>query len=210
MQLHNVEQGSAEWLQARLGIPTASEFRKIITPMGKPSAQCEAYSERLLAEYMLGYPVETFGGNTWTDRGKELEPHAVRFYEGQNEVETVPVGFCTDDKRTMGASPDRLVGEDGLLEIKCPAPQTHMHYLLTGEIDNDYIPQVQGQLLVTGRKWVDWVSYHPEMPPVIIRVRRNEKYLETMAQLLAEFTEKLEKKRAQLITQGHIKIRKAA
>lgn len=205
MQLHNVEQGSSEWLLVRLGIPTASEFDKIITPTGKASTQCEGYSERLLAEYLLGYPVETFGGNSWTDRGKELEPHAVRFYEGHIEIETVPVGFCTDDAKTMGASPDRLVGDEGLLEIKCPAPQTHVHYLLTGEIDKGYYPQVQGQLLVTGRKWVDWLSYHPEMPPVIIRVERDEEYLNIMAKLLAEFTEKLEKKREKLITLGHLR-----
>lgn len=204
MQLIDCEQGSIEWLQARIGIPTASGFEKIITPTGKASTQAEAYSEKLLAEYILGYPVETFYGNAHTDRGKELEPQAVKFYEVQKDVDTRPVGFCTDDARTMGASPDRLVGEDGLLEIKCPAPQTHVHYLLTGEIDKGYWPQVQGQLLVTGRKWVDWLSYHPEMPPVIIRVERDEEYLATMEKLLKEFTEKLEKKRLTLINKGYI------
>lgn len=209
MQHIECEQGTMDWLQARIGIPTASGFEKIITPTGKASTQAEAYSEKLLAEYILGYPVETFTGNAHTERGKELEPHAVRFYEVQRDVDTKPVGFCTDDARTIGASPDRLVGDDGLLEIKCPAPQTHVHYLLTGEIDKGYWPQVQGQLLVTGRKWVDWLSYHPEMPPVIIRVERDEAYLATMATLLKEFTEKLEKKREKLISLGHLE-RKAA
>lgn len=209
MQHIEVEQGSMDWLQARIGIPTASGFEKIITPTGKPSAQAEAYSEKLLAEYILGYPVETFTGNAHTERGKELEPQAVKFYEVQKDIDTKPVGFCTDDARTMGASPDRLVGDDGLLEIKCPAPQTHVHYLLTGEIDKGYWPQVQGQLLVTGRKWVDWLSYHPEMPPVIIRVERDEEYLATMEKLLKDFTEKLEKKREKLISQGYLE-RKAA
>lgn len=209
MLLHNVEQGTIQWQQARLGIPTASGFEKIITPTGKASTQAEAYAEKLLAEHMLGYPVETFGGNGWTDRGKELEPDAVKFYELQKDAETVAVGFCTDDARTMGASPDRLVGDDGLLEIKCPAPQTHMHYLLTGEIDKGYWPQVQGQLLVTGRKWVDWLSYHPELPPVIIRVERDEEYLKKMGELLTGFTENLEKKREILINKGHLE-RKAA
>ncbi len=207
MLQHECEQGSFEWLQARSGIPTASEFDKIITPTGKESTQAEAYAERLLAEYILGHPVETFGGNAWTDRGKELEPDAVKFYELNKDVDTKAIGFCTNDEKTMGASPDRLVGEDGLLEIKCPAPQTHVHYLLTEKVDKGYYPQIQGQLLVTGRKWVDWLSYHPEMPPVIIRVERDEEYLATMKALLAKFTEELEKKRVKLDQQiGNVRI----
>ena len=101
MQLHNVEQGTIAWQQARMGIPTASGFEKIITPTGKASTQAEAYSEKLLAEYILGYPVETFTGNAHTDRGKELEPQAVKFYEAQRELDTTPVGFCTTDDGTI-------------------------------------------------------------------------------------------------------------
>jgi putative phage-type endonuclease len=198
MILHNVEQGTNEWLKVRLGIPTASEFSKIITPTGKLSAQADKYANRLVAEKMLGYPVDEFKGNYHTNRGKELEPEAVSFYELQRDIETVKVGFLTNDEGTIGASPDRLVGEDGLLEIKCPAPQTHIEYLTTGEVDKDYYPQIQGQLLVSGRKWVDILSYHPELPPAIIRVERDEKYIAGLSDALAQFTNNLAAKLDQI------------
>lgn len=198
MRLLNVEQGSPEWFNARLGIPTASEFCKIITPTGKESTQADGYANRLVAELLIGKPVSDFEGNEWTERGKELEPDAVAFYEMSYGILTHAVGFIMDDEGTMGASPDRLVGEDGLLEIKCPSPQVHVQNMLNKRIDTKYIPQVQGQLLVTGRKWVDWLSYHPEMPPVIIRVERDEKYLEQMAVLMKGFRLALNDKITQL------------
>lgn len=206
MLVHNVTQGTPEWLQCRLGIPTASEFDKIITPTGKPSAQADAYMNKLLAEMMVGKPVDTFEGNTWTERGNELEPSAVSFYELQNDVEATAVGFITDDARTMGCSPDRLIGEHGLLECKCPAPHTHVEYLLNRKIDQKYYPQLQGQLLVTGRQWVDIISYHPEMAPVVIRVEQDVAFFYTLKVLLAEFTAKLNRKRERLIDMGYLHV----
>lgn len=208
MKIYNVEQGSDEWFQARLGIPTASEFSCIVTPTGKASTQAEAYINKLLAEILTGKPLESMESNGWMERGKELEADAAQFYELQRDVSTELVGFCTDDERTMGASPDRLVGEDGLLEIKCPAPHTHVQYLLEQEVDRKYYPQVQGQLLVTGRKWVDLLSYHPEMPPVIMRIERDEDYLKFMSGEIASFTRKLLAKKKLLIELGHLEERK--
>lgn len=206
MIVHDVEQGSPEWLSCRLGIPTASEFDKIITAGGQPSKQAGAYADRLLAEIMVGKPVDPFKGNSWTERGNELEPDAAAFYELQRDVETVRVGFCTDDSRTMGASPDRFVGEDGLLEIKCPATHTHIKTLLDQNLDRDHYPQVQGQLLVTGRKWADIISYHPEMPPLIVRVGRDEAYLSAMRKLLGEFHRDLQTKRGKMVVMGYMKL----
>src|SRR5579871_3733967 len=97
------EQGSDEWHKARLGLPTASEFDKIITPTGKPSTQYDAYANRLLAEIMVGHSVETFEKTPWMERGNALEADAASFYELQREVTLTPVGFVTDDARTMGA-----------------------------------------------------------------------------------------------------------
>ena len=204
MIVHDCEQGTPEWLAARLGIPTASEFDKIITPTGKPSTQCDAYAHRLLAEIMVGKPVESFEPTAWMDRGNVLEPEAVSFYELQTDFEAVPVGFVTDDLRTMGASPDRLIGDAGLLEIKCPAPHTHVQYLLDGCIDRKYYPQVQGQLLVTGRAWADLVSYHPELPPVVIRIERDLPFLATLTDLLTQFTRGLEAKRRVMVERGYL------
>lgn len=203
MLLHDVQQGTPEWHSLRCGIPTASEFHKILTPTGKLSAQADDYANRLMAERITGKSEDGFDGSKWTDRGKELEPQAVQFYELRNDIETVAVGFCTNDEMTMGASPDRLVGDDGLLEIKCPATHTHIDYMLNQQLDKGYYPQIMGQLLVTGRKWVDWMSYHPEMPPVIIRVGRDEPYIEKLAALLAEFTKKIEEKRSRIVSLGY-------
>ena len=157
----DIEQGSEQWHQLRLGIPTASEFDKIITATGAPSKQSEAYANRLLAELIVGHQVETFKKTAWMERGNELEAEAAAYYDLTNDVETEKVSFITDDERTMGCSPDRLIGEEGLLELKCPAPNTQIDYILNGKLDRDYWPQVQGQLLITKRKWVDLVSYYP-------------------------------------------------
>ena len=189
MQIVKVEQGTEEWLKARSGIPTASEFSKLITPLGKPSTSINGYVNQVLAEIIVGGDVETWEGNKWTERGNELEPEAVEMYEFTYDVEVEEIGFCKDDDNKMGCSPDRLVGEEGLLEIKCPAPATHVDYLLNSKLPNKYIPQVQGQMLVTGRKWCDWMSYHPEMLPVIIRVERDEDYINSIRERIVVFKE---------------------
>ncbi|MFN8994070.1 MAG: lambda exonuclease family protein [Pseudomonadota bacterium] len=204
MIIHDVEQGSAEWHALRAGIPTASEFDKILSPTGKKSAQAEGYANRLLAELIVGGSVETWEGNVWTERGKELEQEAADFYEMSKGVTLKKVGFITDNERTMGASPDRLIEGGGLLEIKCPSPHVHVAYLLKGEVDQGYNSQLQGQMLVTGEAWVDIVSYHPQMPPVIMRVKRDESYIKSLREALDEFTATIEKKKASLIEAGHL------
>lgn len=201
---HDVEQGSEEWLQLRLAKPTASEFDKILSPGGKVSTQTQAYCNRLLAEMIIGKPVQTFEKTPWMERGNELEAEAVMFYEQLNDVETVKIGFCTDDENKYGASPDRLIGEDGLLEIKVPAPHTHVAYLLSGQIDKGYWPQIQGQLLVTGRKWCDWLSYHPEMTSIVIRVPRDETFIGTLRSELAKFDQMLSEGKQRLIDKGYL------
>src|SRR5262245_45091449 len=119
MIIHDVVQGSTSWLQLRAGIPTASQFDQIITPSGKPSKSAERYMLTLLAERLMGHPI-TENVSMWMKRGSEMEADAVAFYQLQTDSDTVPVGFITNDEGTIGASPDRLVGEEGLLEIKCP------------------------------------------------------------------------------------------
>ena len=186
MIIHRVEQGSLEWLTLRLGLPTASEFHKILTPGGKLSAQARPYAIRLITEELLQRSLETLTGIEWMERGKELEPLAVKAYEFRQDIETEPVGFLTTDDGLIGCSPDRLVGDDGLLEIKCPAPHTHVGYMLDGP-GKDYRPQVQGQLYVSERDWVDWLSYSPEMPMVVVRTERDEPYIRALAAELDAF-----------------------
>jgi hypothetical protein len=191
---HDVVQGTEAWLQLRAGIPTASQFHKIITPKTrKLSSQADDYLHKLCAERILGRYLEDTKAFYWAERGKQLEDVARAWYEGVHNVETTQIGFITNDDRTVGASPDRLVGEDGLLEIKCPSPQVHMGYLLDDPVSADYWLQVQGQLWIAGREWCDVVSYHDELPSTVIRVDRD---IETIVMLenaiLGQFLPRLE------------------
>jgi len=194
--IHDVEQRTPEWFALRRGIPTASQFCKIITSRGSASKQSEAYLSALLAELAGEDRSSSFIGSYWTERGIELEEEAVSCYERETGTRTVKVGFITDRERTMGCSPDRLVGNDGLLEVKCPAPHTHECYLRTQRIDMRYYPQVQGQLLITGRSWVDFLSYDPDRPYLLVRIFRDEPYIATLKELLKKFTKVLDQRRS--------------
>ena len=204
MIIHDCIQGTTAWLAIRAGIPTASCFDRILTPKGKVSTQAEKYMHRLLAERMMGHPVIEFSG-PWLERGKELESDAAAYYESMREVTCERVGFVTNDAGTIGASPDRLVGEDGLLELKVPAEHTHVAYMITRAVDAEYYPQVMGQLWVTGRAWLDIMSYHPEMPPAIVRVERDEKYILTLSAAVESFSGELERRVSELRERGQIR-----
>lgn len=194
------EQGTPEWHDARLGIPTASRYGDIVTPKKlELSKSSTTYRNQLLAEWLVGYPIDWSGQGQWMDRGQELEPKARAFYEMLRDVEVRQVGFILRDDRETGCSPDGLVGEDGGLEIKCPAMHTHIDYLLDPEkLVDTYRTQVQGSLYVTGREWWDLMSFNPSLPEVIVRVEPDPAFaaaldaaLETFLADLAEAKEKL-------------------
>jgi YqaJ-like viral recombinase domain len=185
MIVHDCIQGSTAWLELRSGIPTASEFDRILTPEGKPSKSAEGYLHQLLAERMLGRPLVGVV-TTWMDRGSQTEAEAVAYYELMSELDTVRIGFVTNDDGTIGASPDRLVGADGLLEIKVPKESNHVGYLL-GSSMAKHRPQVQGQLWITGRQWADVMSYNPEMPHALARIHRDEEYIAKLAAAVGAF-----------------------
>lgn len=197
----DVQQGTTEWAQARLGIPTASAFGKIITPKTmKLSAQAEEYAHRLLAEQILGEPLDD-ATSGFMQRGSLQEQKAVAYYELQQDVETTPVGFILRDDRKVGASPDRLVGTTGLLEVKCPAAHTHIGYLLDEE-GIGYRCQVQGQLWIAEREFVDTISYNPFMPTAIVRQHRDEKFIAALATAVDQFLAVMEICKATLIAKG--------
>ena len=203
MIVHSCVQGTTEWLALRAGIPTASCFDRIITKSGKPSTQAEKYMHRLLAERIMQHPVTEFVSH-WMDRGSQLEADARAYYEGVRELDVIKVGFCTNDERTIGASPDAFVGDDGLLELKVPAEHTHVGYLLTRAVDAEYWPQVQGQLWITGRQWLDIMSYHPEMPPALIRVERDDGFIAALSRAVSAFSTELERQAVELRERGWI------
>lgn len=176
MILHDVTQRSPEWYALRLGKPTASEFSRIVTSDGDRSKSASGYAIQLAAELFAGKPLEAWEGNQWTERGRDLEDEAIARYEFQSDLETRPVGFVTDDAGMVGASPDRLVGDDGLLEIKCLSAGRHIAAILyferNGHCPPDYVQQTQGQILVCQRQWCDLVFYHPELPMLVLRRTR--------------------------------------
>ena len=180
MKIIQCIQGSSEWFAARCGIPTASNFDKIITAKGEPSKQRIKYLYQLAGERITGIAEETYQNATML-RGIEMEDEARKLYEVITGGEVVKVGLCiTEGKTIYAASPDGLFKNDGLVEIKCPLISTHVSYLLNGGLLEDYFQQLQGQLLVTGREWVEIMSYYPGLKPLLIPVDRDEKFLKAL------------------------------
>ncbi len=202
MILLDCKQGGAKWIQARLGIPTASSFDRILTPSTrKPSNQAPAYMRTLLSEWLIGEPSDA-GATQFMERGIEVEPLARRWYAFDRDVDVREVGLVLRDDRMAGASPDGLVGEDGTLEIKAPSASTHVGYLLDdGAGLRCYFAQVQGALWLTGRKWADILSFHPSVhavPPVVVRIPRDDSYIELLDAAVSAFVRELLAAREQL------------
>jgi putative phage-type endonuclease len=174
------EQGSPEWLASRLGRPSASMFSNLITTSGKPSSSAKKYIAEMVAERLTGRS-KPFYTNEHMERGNFLEPEAREAYEFITDLEVVETGFILHDSEEFGCSPDGLVANDGGLEIKCPSDGVHAGYLIDGKVPTKYYQQVQGCMWVTGRDWWDFMSYHPEMPHLLVRMERNEEFIEAMA-----------------------------
>lgn len=181
----DVEQGSPAWFAARLGIPTASRFDDIVTAKTlKLSNSCTKYALELIAGEVLGYDVH-LASSGFMARGTALEQKAVDYYELQRDCETEQVGLILRDDRRVGCSPDRLVGDDGLLEIKCPSAAVHLGYLLDNGIG--YRTQVQGQLWLAERDWCDTVSYNPDLPSAIMREERDDEFIIKLSDAVEQF-----------------------
>ncbi len=187
-------QGSDEWHKDRAGIPSASNFKEIITPTGKATvgSKADTYRNQLIAEWHVGGPVDSMEPTFWMKRGIELEQEACDLYEFTKDVKIEKVGFCfKDEKKLVGCSPDGLVGDDGLWETKCPKAGTLIGYVLKGFLPSTYKPQVQGQLWVTDRDWCDFMAYHPDMTEFIIRVYRDTAYIKKLSDLADVFIEEM-------------------
>jgi len=198
-------QGGPEWVTARLGIPTASRFDKILTPVKmEPSKSAIPLAHDLIAERILGYCVDEELSAGMVMRGREQEEKARNFYEFQKEVEVQDVGFITLDDGSAGCSPDGLIGSDGLLEIKCPSPGNHVAYMLNAVDGIGYRCQVQGQLWIAERDWIDTVSYHPHMQAQIVRVGRQDVFIKHLRAAVATVNEYIEKQLEYLSKAGKL------
>lgn len=197
-----IEQGTPEWFAQRLGKVTASRIADIMakTKTGV-SASRGNYLAQLVAERLTGQAAESFK-NGAMQHGTETEPQARMVYEAETGQIVTEVAMIQHPTIQMsGASPDGLVGADGLVEIKCPNTSTHIASLLSDKVPSGYIPQMQWQMACTGRQWCDFVSYDPRMPEdmqlLIRRVPRDDiliaEYEIEVVKFLAEVQETVDR-----------------
>jgi hypothetical protein len=193
--IHRVEQGTVDWHRVRLGIPTASQFHRIITPKeGKFSKQARPYMYRLVAERMLSQAFEDdLERVEWIEKGAINEPRAARAFMDRFKITLDRVGFITDNHARWGCSPDALTiahSKAAIVEIKCPQPWTQMGRLLDG-MDEKYRPQVQGQLYIAELDRAHFFSWHEQMPAFHVLTERDEEYIARLADALLQFNAEL-------------------
>jgi len=200
-----VTQNTPQWHAQRAGIPTASAAARLITPTGKTAGgeTVEKYMWQLIYERIATSPIVSFK-SFWMERGTELEEQAVKLYEFAREVETEYCGFILNDSRTAGASPDRkLKGKKAGLECKAPKPEEHLMYLRhSGYAWKQHYPQLQFQLMITGWDYMDLYSYHEDLPPAMQQTPAQADYIETLTNIVGEFSIKLEKEYAAMVADG--------
>ncbi len=204
MKIIDCEQNSPEWYAARLGKITASGMSSIISPTGKQSVSVSKYVSKLIAEIITGQSDEAFKGNIHTERGHALEDEACDYYAMLRGVEPQRVGFCVTDDDKIGCSPDRLIGDDGMLEIKTCLSSIMIDHYENEKLEQEHRPQTQCGLYVTGRQWIDTMLYHPSMKPIIVRSERNTPYIMDMVKFSNEAHQSLRARMVNLAQKGFI------
>ena len=196
MRISKFEQRTPEWYAERLGVPSASQFHRIITPTGQASKQVDGYINELVAEKVTqqqAYVHETEA----MKRGTELEPLARENYEFITDYDVSEIGFCKHDKLEIGASPDGIIdlpdGKVAVLEIKCPQANTMVEYLRDAILPPKYKPQVQGQLWITEADHAYFFAFHPDFVPLLVKVERDEDYIAKIGALSYDMQQKVEK-----------------
>ena len=197
MIIHDIAQASESWFQLRLGIPTASRFSDIVTSKGNPSKSADKYMDQLLAEYLAGQPFDMEETTHWMKRGNELEPEARKWYEFRKDTEVKQVGFIMEDHGRYGGSPDGLVGEKGILEIKCVKHNTMVN-CYRGRHHKKYTQQVQGNLWLAERAYCDFVAYNPVMKTFMTRIQRDDEFIVKLKREVLRFCAVLKKQKEKL------------
>lgn len=187
-----IEQGSEEWLEMRLGFITGSKFKDVIAKgQGKTR---KSYMYMLAAESITGEREESFT-NSYMEWGTENEPAARAMYELENDCTVEEVTFIKLGIKSIGVSPDGLVGDDGMVEFKCPKTTTQIETYLSGKMPTSHKAQVQGQLWVAERDWCDFVSFDPRINSesgfFIQRQHRDEEYIKSLSQSCFDFADEL-------------------
>jgi len=177
MIIHDVEQGSDEWLKLRLGKFSGSNFGTLF--MGKTTAGYNDLINEVAFKLITGKEPEGNFTNFWMERGTELEPAARRQYEAYYGESVEQVGFVELNEH-VGCSPDGLIGKHGMIEIKCPKYSTLINIHLKPKIDKGYYWQMQGGMWVCDREWCDYFVYHPDLEPYLERVERDNSAIEQL------------------------------
>lgn len=193
MTLHtypDVEQRSPEWFDQRLGMITASAVGQLITPTLRVADNdtSRGLTATLVSERITGHSEPT----RMTDdmfRGVLHEPYAIEAYEKHTKATVQPCGFMVfdGDGWQLGFSPDGLVGDDGLVEVKCPRAKGHLATILSGNVPARHMAQLQAGLLVSGRKWIDFISFHGGLPLFVKRVYPDPAWFEAITNAVAQF-----------------------
>ena len=197
--IRDVEQGSAEWKEMRLGKITASRMHEVMSngKGGNPSKMSETYMIELITEKLTGKPKDFFENDAmrW---GTKTEPMAREVYYVKNDFAIVEEVAFIELNDYVGVSPDGLIGEDGMLEIKAPTTQTQIKRALSADFSADYKAQIQAQLWVSGRDWCDFVSYDPRIDCkssfLQVRVFRDNDYIKIMEEKVTAFTLEMKSK----------------
>lgn len=188
----NAPQRTEEWFAERLGCCTASRASDVLARIKTGEAAVRRkYRIQLCTERLTGLPTASYQ-NAAMQWGTMTEPEARMAFEAERGAWVEEVGFIKHPEIAYcGASPDGTIGEDGLIEIKCPESTTHLDWTEQKRIPPEHIPQIQFQLWVTGRKWCDFVSYDPRFPErlrlFVVRAERDEKYIENLASEVCNF-----------------------
>jgi putative phage-type endonuclease len=195
--MSEIIQGTPEWFAQRLGKVTASRVADIIakTKSGYSTSRAN-YLAQLVAERLTGRVAESFS-NAAMQHGTETEPLARMAYEAETGLMVTEVAMIDHPTIPMtGASPDGFVGDQGLVEIKCPNTATHIDTLLSDKTQSKYIPQMQWQMACTGKKWCDFVSFDPRLPEdmqlFVARVDRDDAYIAELEAEIKTFLSEVE------------------
>jgi hypothetical protein len=191
LQIFDCVQGTPEWFAARAGIPTASEFDTVLAKGkgGGESKTRRTYMLKLIGERLTREPMYSYS-NDHMQRGKDMEAEARDLYQMIAELDCQQVGFLR--RGEAGCSPDSLVGNDGMLEIKTKLPHLQLDCILYDEFPSEHRAQCQGQLWIAEREWVDFVSYWPGLPLFAKRVFRDEEYIKRLAEAVRVFNAEME------------------
>lgn len=198
MKIFDMAQGSDEWTEIRRGIPTGSEFSRIITPAkGEYAAGADAYAAELLAEFLDWS--KKFSGNADTDRGNLMEPEALKWLAMRHDLEGRAVGFCLSDCGRYGASPDWLLNDGRPVEVKNPDTHTFLKWKIKGELPQEHKVQVHGEMVVTGAESGIFLAYldHPVIEPLLIEVVRDV-FTAKVKSCVEQFCDRLEELKIQL------------